>query len=112
MKIKVTKKAIMENFKTIISAGYCECDYLLKNTTPMYYTERVYGWNSDIYILDSDTVIVTGYRPFGTDSFRDLIKKYNSKAQEINKRPETWATIQKRLDINLIDFLEELKGVR
>lgn len=112
MKIKVTKKSIMENFKTIISAGYCECDYLLKNTAPMYYTEGVYGWNSDVYVLDSDTVIVTGYRPFGTDSFRDLIKKYNSKAQEINKRPETWATIQKRLDINLIDFLEEIKEVR
>lgn len=72
---------------------------LLKMENVKYYLEEVNKLVDDEFSTED-----TGYRPFGTDSFRDLIKKYNSKAQEINKRPETWATIQKRLDINIVDF--------
>ena len=63
MKRKVTKKWIRENFKNIITAGYCDMQSLLSRREPDYYTTGVYGWNEDIYIIDNNTAICTGYRP-------------------------------------------------
>lgn len=68
MKIKVTKKSIMETYPYVIKIGYCNAYNLLKGHTARMYTAGVYGWNSDIYIMDEDTVVVTGYRPFGNIS--------------------------------------------
>ena len=40
----------------------------------------VYGWNADVFILDMDTVVVAGYRPFGsvkvdTEKLREILSK-------------------------------------
>lgn len=64
-KIRITEKEIKENYKNIYYCNYCNLQNLLTYYQPDYYTKGVYGWNADIYILDFDTVIVTGYRPFG-----------------------------------------------
>ena len=64
IKIKVTQKQIKEGFKNIICVDCCGLQYLLNYKEPTYYTSGIYGWNADIYVVDHNTVIVTGYRPF------------------------------------------------
>lgn len=84
-KIKVTQKFINDNFKNIICVGYCDLCFLLKCKEVDYYTSGVYGWNADIYKINNNTVIVTGYRPFGniTSNKLNINKKYNEKARTI-----------------------------
>lgn len=65
MKFKTTKKAIMNNYRYILNVGYCDLQHLLKYKSPIAYTCGVYGWNADIYQVNSNFAICTGYRPFG-----------------------------------------------
>ena len=81
MKIKTTEKQIKGVFNNIISIGYCDAWYLLKHREPLMYTSGVYGWNADIYVINNDTCIVTGYRPFGNLKI-DAISKLNKKARD------------------------------
>ena len=81
MKTKVTKKQIMSNFSEIMEVNYCVIQRLLDHFSPQYYTCGIYGWNSDIYVID-DMVIVTGYNPFGT--FRPSYKEL----ERVNKAHE------------------------
>lgn len=78
MKTRTTKKAIMTSYRNVIKVGYCDLQQALKGLEPNYYTVGVYGWNADIYVIDNDTVLVTGYRPFGNTSLtRDTIETLN-----------------------------------
>lgn len=83
MKIRVTKKQIMEGYKNIIVAGYCDLQFLLKYKNADFNTCGVYGWNADIYKINDNTVIVTGYRPFGNIRKYGLAKKFDDKARSI-----------------------------
>ena len=84
MKTKTTKKAIMSTFENVISVGYCDLQDALKWREPNFYTVGVYGWNADVYVIDCDTVIVTGYRPFGnTELPREVIYTLNKCAKSI-----------------------------
>lgn len=64
-KINVTRKLVCNNFHNIISVPYCAAQDLLKYESPVWFTSGIYGWNADVYMIDFDTCIVTGYRPFG-----------------------------------------------
>lgn len=55
----------MNAYSNVIKVGYCDMQDALKWREPNFYTAGVYGWNADVYVIDYDTVIVTGYRPFG-----------------------------------------------
>lgn len=82
MKIKTTQKQIKNAFNNIISIGYCDACYLLRHRDPIMYTCGVYGWNADVYIIDSNTCVVTGYRPFG-DLKINNIRELNEKARKL-----------------------------
>lgn len=84
MKTKVTAKFIRESFRNVIEVGYCGLQGLLSCQNPCWYTCGLYGWNADIYMVDSDTVIVTGYRPFGKYNGNPLSSKYEKLAEKIN----------------------------
>lgn len=86
MKTKITKKAIMGAYRNIIKVGYCDMQDALKWREPNFFTAGVYGWNSDVYVIDYDTVIVTGYRPFGNVELpREVIDKLNKCAESITR---------------------------
>ena len=76
---QITQKQIMNSFKHVIRAGYCEYQSELAGLQRNWYTAGIYGWNADIYVLDHDTVLVTGYRPFGErmdhEKVSELIKE-------------------------------------
>lgn len=84
MKTKTTKKAIMQAYENVIKVRYCDLQDALKRREPNFYTAGVYGWNSDVYVIDCDTVIVTGYRPFGNIELpREVINTLNKCAESI-----------------------------
>lgn len=84
MKTKTTKKAIMNAYENVIKVGYCDLQDALKWREPNFYTAGVYGWNADVYVIDYDTVIVTGYRPFGNIELpREVIDALNKCAASI-----------------------------
>lgn len=74
MKKQVTRKWVNESFDNVIQMPYQQ---RFDNLNPNWYTCGVYGWNADIYMLDIDTVLVVGYRPFGI-KFKNLPKNYQS----------------------------------
>ena len=84
MKTKITKKAIMNAYRNVIKVGYCDIQDALKWREPNFYTAGVYGWNADVYVINYDTVIVTGYRPFGNmERSREVIDTLNKCARSI-----------------------------
>ena len=87
MKVRVSQKSIKEAFSYIIPIGYCQACKMLAHHSPNFYTAGMYGWNSDIYVIDNNTAIVTGYRTFGTikQPHYSLIEKYEQRAAEGDK---------------------------
>lgn len=84
MKIHVTQRAIRNSYSNVISVGYCNLQYMLNFKSPEYYTSGTYGWGADIYMVAPDTVIVTGYAPFGNcKPGYELCRKYDLKAEKI-----------------------------
>ena len=84
MKKHTTKKYINSLYDNRIKIGYCNLQMLLSRTAPAYYTTRAEGWGADIYIVNSDTVIITGYAPWGNITVPyDTQRKYNKNAEKI-----------------------------
>ena len=76
----------MSTYRNVIKVGYCDMQDALKWREPNFYTAGVYGWNSDVYVIDYDTVIVTGYRPFGNVELpREVIDMLNKCAKSITR---------------------------
>lgn len=76
----------MNAYCNVIKVGYCDMQAALKWREPNYYTAGAYGWNSDVYVIDDDTVIVTGYRPFGNVKLpREVIDTLNKCAESITR---------------------------
>ena len=77
MKTRITKKAIMSTYPNVIKVGYCDLQDALKGREPNFYT-------AGVYVIDHDTVIVTGYRPFGNIEIpRNVIDTLNKCAESI-----------------------------
>lgn len=82
MKIKTTRKAVVNSADTIISACYCELQFLLSNHSPIAYTSGIYGWDFDVYSVYGVT-ICTGYRNMpGTR--RTNTREFEQKAREVH----------------------------
>ena len=81
MKVRVTKKEILNTYNNVISVGYCDLQWLLKNRDANFCTTGVYGWNADVYEIDNTTAIVTGYRPFGNiRPIHEIVKAFEGTA--------------------------------
>ena len=111
-KVKTTAKAIKNAYCNIITIGFCGMQHLLSYFTPAYYTCGVNGWNCDVFIVDDNTVIATGYRPVsGNLHSYELVEKYDEKAQkEIYGRWDIDYQEQKRIASQMLsDFVKEIK---
>lgn len=108
MKKQVSQKFIRENYKNIIGVGYCELWALLRCKEPKYYTSGVYGWNADIYQVDNETVIVTGYRPFGNIKGYRLGVEVNQEATKVIRVNHDWNKIEEKLDKLIEKFVKEV----
>lgn len=104
-KQRVTQKFIKGRYNNIIIVPYCGLQTLLTFKNCQYYTTRAEGWGSDIYELDYNTVIVTGYAPFGNirvDS--ETCKRYEQKAQEALYK----GSDREELDNLINEFIKEV----
>lgn len=107
MSIKTTKKEIIRNFKNIIVVSYCELQDLLYFKDKDFYTCGVYGWNASIYKIDNQTVVCTGYRPFGNIEIkREITKKYNSLACEILSSKASYEEKKDKINNLLDEFIK------
>ena len=119
MKYATTKKAILSNYPNVIKVGYCSLQTLLKFHSPSAYTaSKTYGWRADVYEITPDTVIVTGYAPFGNIvPDYETIKKYEEKAQvesalAWNRREsssQAYSNEVNAMDTLLHEFIQEVK---
>lgn len=76
----------MNAYENVIRVSYCDLQDALKWHEPNFYTAGVYGWNADVYVIDYDTVIVTGYRPFGNIELpREVINTLNKCAESVTR---------------------------
>ena len=112
LKCKVTKKELVESYNNIISIGYCTAEYLLKYKTPRFYYSNNYGWRFDVYEIDYNTILTTGYGYLKTSKnqkeISKIISKYNTRAYKILQN-YNYKTINKRLDNNLSKCIKEIK---
>lgn len=81
MKIKATRKSIVETSTRVVSAGYCDLQNLLAAHSPIAYNAGIYGWNFDAYEIDGVT-ICTGYQNMPGRRANN-IHEYDSRAREI-----------------------------
>lgn len=113
MKVKVTKRQVLDNYCHVISVGYCDLQYLLQFKNANYYTCGVYGWSSDIYDVGCGVAISTGYRPCGNlkASYYHITRKYNEKARKVHNKyydgKIKHETREKQLNKLLHEFVNE-----
>lgn len=94
--MKVTRNELRKDYKNIIELGYCDLYWSLREYKKLGYNSGVYGWNYDVYMIDYDTIIVTGYRPFGNIKPEyNIIKKYNKLDRELKTSKERIELISK-----------------
>lgn len=111
MKVKVTKKQINENYKNVICVGYCDLQNLLYFTNANYYTTRAEGWGCDIYHINYNTCITTGYAPFGNIRNYEIAKKYDLKAEKVlGNRTYKYETKKEKLENLIEQFITEIIG--
>lgn len=82
-KFKTTNRE-MTTESVCYAIGYADLQNVLAFHNAVAYTSGVYGWNSDIYLLQGNTYISTGYRPCGYN-LKDywIIKALDRKASYI-----------------------------
>ena len=107
MKKKVTQKQVKAMYKNVVRVGYCELQALLRTKEPKFYTAGVYGWNADIYEVDNNTCIVTGYRPFGNIEGYEVGKEFEEEARKVIKLNYDWDKIDNKLSELLDQFVKE-----
>lgn len=82
MKLQTTKKAIKNNFSTVISIGYCSAQYLLYYKNPFAYSAGTYGWSCDYYLVGTKC-ISTGYNPIGQQLDYNSLNEAEKQAEKI-----------------------------
>lgn len=112
MKTKVSRNTIKNSFKNCIEVGYCDLQHLLTYRNANFYTCGVYGWNADIYVINADTCLVTGYRTFGNiRPSHETIRKWDEYAKSYLDSVD-WKTDYKtklnQLDVILADFIRDV----
>lgn len=112
MKIHTTMKYVCYVWGKVFRCGYCDLQYIMRGTEPIYYNSGVYGWNCDIYCdFARNIAITTGYRNMrGARIPDEIIEKYSAIAKEIYEKPWGYEYEKKlaELEQNRQNFFAEL----
>ena len=80
---RLTQKEVKRSYRYCIWAYYGSLQNLLKRAEKVGHTERVEGWGADVFQVNYETCIVTGYAPFGNiQAPSELCKKYDKLADD------------------------------
>lgn len=112
MKVRMTKKKVMETNMTVLRVDCCALDNLLRMREPYAYTCGGDGWHADIYSVGT-TAISTGYYPFGKKVPYELCKKYDDEALKYFRQFDSVDPDISRMymDDLLYAFIEEAKSL-
>lgn len=107
MKFKTTKKAMRENYNTILKIGYCNIQNLLQYEDAIAYSTRAEGWACDYYKV-GNVIICEGYAPIGKSVPYDLQREYDKKAEEIRYSNDVkWEDKKEQTYNLLVQFVNE-----
>jgi len=107
MSIKVTKKAIRDDYPRIIGLDYCAAQALLEHETPFAYSSRAEGWACDYYIVEG-VLISTGYAPLKDTRVSKnyaVVNQYEERARAVQR--DDYETRKKEVRKILIEFVAE-----
>jgi hypothetical protein len=85
---EITRNDIRRQYTNIIQLGYCDIYDLTRILKKIGYNAGIYGWNYDVFELDWNTCIITGYRTFSKGTIRltrEFIEYMDKKAHEIKE---------------------------
>lgn len=110
-KMHMTRKAI-RNFpgvSHVYYVGYCDLQFLLSDSNPVFYNAGIYGWNWDGYSFYDRSgrkiIINTGYRNMtGRKIPWEIAKKYNDLAESEHDN--------EKLNELLFDMFDELENLK
>ena len=108
IKSRITRKELENGYDKVIRAGYCELQNLLRVSPARYYNCGVYGWNWDVYEIETSNgeivAVCTGYRGLvgkritGLEQFEkqaeaiwNSSENYGSKLEEAKKLLKAFA---------------------
>lgn len=97
MKVKVSKKSIKENFRNVYCLDMSKANTIFYGQSPAYYTSGIYGWNCDVYIIDNNTAVTVGYRPFGDCLPEAIEKDMFQKAKKIEWSSKSYAEAVRKI---------------
>ena len=108
-KVRISTTELKKNYFTV-RTGYAELQHILKYEAELY-NAGSNGWNYDIYTepLGGNIAITTGYRGTNGPTIpEDLIKRFNERAEQIDKM---YYAIQERERRNMIfDFWQAVRN--
>lgn len=110
-KILTTRPKMQKAFSRIFQVGYCRLQSVLFEQSPRFYTKGQLGWNNDIYVLDCDTILVTGYRStFGTPLDPKKVSEFEGRAhQQLWESKEPYQTRYAKTREIYNEFLNYIK---
>lgn len=110
MKIRTTKKAILQAYPIIIQFPNGYQDDLFKLREPIAYIIRPEGWACDVYALRYDVALCVGYDSFGTiRTSYDVAYDFDMRAREICKNTIDYHETKKQLDILIDELLKVME---
>lgn len=101
MKERLTKKEIKRMYSNILNVGYCNLHYFTSKLQCIGYTCGVYGWYADVYHLDNNICIVTGYQPFGN---LELTREQEKNIEQLTQNCKTGEEFEEVKE-NVIKFI-------
>ena len=117
LKAKVTNQEVRNGYFTI-SLSYCGAQNILTYQGAKFYNYGVYGWNYDVYELDYNLAICTGYRPIKSIPEKlnrkavEVITKYDKKAASLDSRNyKKYENYRKAIDRLYNKMVAELKTI-
>ena len=101
MYMKITRNQLADlPVDKIVTAGYCDLQYLLYSIDPVAYNAGINGWNYDVYVIE-DVGILTGYH---VPRKYPKAMKTDEYEQEASKIVNSWMPAQ--------DAIRELNKLR
>ena len=97
MKVKVSRKSIKDNFRNVYQLDMSKSYTIFRGQSPAYYTAGIYGWNCDVYIINEDTAVTVGYRPFGDCLPEAIEKDMFQKAKKIEWTSKSYAEAVRKI---------------
>lgn len=112
IKTQATKKEILNGFKYVIPISYCGAQNLLNYKSANYYTySKMYGWRADVYVINNDIALVTGYAPFGNVIVDyGTLKSFENKAESVYNTVRDYNDRKTIINSYLLEFIKKTTG--